>query len=79
MLLGRPIEADKPTHLICHLPPRVTCGPPRPLSIPVLALEAQTSYLTLVAAVSPGHMSYEDTRGTGGLWWPPADRPGAPV
>src|SRR5215216_5924830 len=44
-------------------------------SIPVLALEAQTSYWTSVAAVLPGHMSYGGARGTGGHWSLPADRP----
>src|SRR5215217_1862421 len=44
-------------------------------SIPVLALEAQTSYWTSVAAVLPGHMSYGGAHGTGGHWSLPADRP----
>jgi hypothetical protein len=44
-------------------------------STPVLALEARTFYWTSVAAVLPGHMSYDGARGTGGLWWLPADRP----
>jgi len=47
------------------------------LSIPVLALEAQTSYWTSVAAALPGHESYAGARGTGGHWWLPADRPAA--
>src|SRR5262249_33894357 len=64
---------------LIDLPPGRFRAQPRHPSIPVLALEAQTFYWTLVAAFLPGHMSYSGARGTGGQWWLPADRPMSPV
>src|SRR5262245_65563371 len=48
-------------------------------SIPVLALEAQTSYWTFVAVAPPRHMSFSGARSTGKHGWLPADRPVQPV
>ena len=42
-------------------------GPPRRASIPVLALSAQTSHWTYVAAALPGHRSSSGARGTGAI------------
>src|SRR5215211_6181195 len=78
VLHRRPIEADKPTNVISHSSTSDLCrGPPRRLSIPVLALERKPPTGQSVAAVLPGHVSYAGAQGTGAQWWLPADRPAA--
>src|SRR5215211_3023747 len=78
VLRRRPIEADKPTNVISHSSTSDLCrGPPRRLSIPVLALERKPPTGQSVAAVLPGHVSYAGAQGTGAQWWLPADRPAA--
>jgi hypothetical protein len=75
VLLASPIDADKPTGLITHFF-HLQCwlvGHRDLPSIPVLALSAQTSYRTSVAAVLPGHMSYPMLRAQVGIGASPAE------
>src|SRR4051812_30511920 len=57
VLLGSPVDAAIPTKAVVHLMPpplrKVHRAEPRRLSIPVLALLAQTSHWTSVAADLP--------------------------
>src|SRR6187431_217895 len=74
MLRARPVDPDKPTN-ITHALTSCVLGPPQRCSIPVLALRAQTSYRTCVAAVRRGTCPTLVLAARGGPWWLPADRP----
>ena|SRR5208337_1604365 len=79
VLLGCPIDTDQPMNVFCHGRAPIGLWAYRDAChFPVLALEAQTSYWTSVAAVLPG-TGPTQVLGHGWAWWLRQNRPVRPV